>query len=231
MKGRVRGLSEIDTRSVDVQVIYDTIGFGYYGHTFSVYFGENGSYSLTVNDIDSLKDYIIESDGTDSSENRFGLNLKIGKKPESDKMLLRILRPENSTKDLRSSLVVGPVDEESSVYKVTVKHTVSTYAIDYANGLLESFLEYSKAEKKNLLLKHGGSWTEQLEQIGDSLAQVEKQLTKFKTSNKIINPERKGQMIFDQYQKAFEETIDLRNQLAYLGRIDAYLVEMQVSKT
>lgn len=219
VKGRIRGVLEYDAANAPIKVEIDSSVFDLYKTKFSVELINEQSYTLVYTIDDSEK--VLKSIPFGKS-NKLGMTLSLIKVFDAEHFF-EIIPQESSTKDLRASMDIKSVKDGGSVYEIQIKHPVPEYAERYANVILESFVEYSKIEKKQSYKEALTFVDERLNELGDSLKKVEKMLTDFRVSNKIISPTSKGEFIFQQYYEFVEKSISLENQLSYLKDVDKYL--------
>ncbi|MGB0430933.1 MAG: GumC family protein, partial [Bacteroidia bacterium] len=217
-EGRIRGMSESDARNFGYKVrLVDNVQYG----SYEVIFKDKGYEYQTLG-----KDSMVSAIYGQLNEQGFSIK-EFNQTSKKGQKLLLVLKPiQSAASDLRSALNISPVVDDGSVYGVRVDHAVSSYAIDYINAIMDAFIEYSKEEKRKSYDEALDFVEQRINEIGDSLLNVEQEMTRFRVANKIINAESKGQLLFTRYQQYLEEVIQMENQLRYLGKVEEYLTGM-----
>jgi len=145
-------------------------------------------------------------------------------KPElSNKYYFLFSSPQGIANQYRRKLLIKPIEEEASIVKLTLTGPVAQQETDYLNRLMELYiiqgLEF-KNQTADSTIKFIDS---QLNIISDSLAVAERNLEKFRSSNKLIELSQKAGLIQNKLENIETERIKLEQQKQYYVYLREYL--------
>jgi tyrosine-protein kinase Etk/Wzc len=110
----------------------------------------------------------------------------------------------------RSRVSAEPINDESSIVRVSLIDPIPSRALDYVNMLVTNYINLGLFEKNLIATKTIDFIDQQLLGITDTLSTIEKDLAKFRTENSIVDLSTQGQAIFQkiqtlEYEKSMEQ--------------------------
>ncbi len=114
-------------------------------------------------------------------------------------------------------------NKESSVLTLAIKGSNIQKTVDYANTLINVYLEREVDKKNQVAVRTINFIDLQLGEILDSLNSSEKKLQDFKATNQVMNMDLQTQQIFTRMENVQDEKVELMIKLKYYNYLKEYL--------
>ncbi len=130
----------------------------------------------------------------------------------------------------KSKVSIDLNDKKGSILVLTTSGFVAEKEADYLNNLMQTYIQKGLDEKNRIAENTIKFIDSQLTDMTDSLNGAEKRLQNFRSSNKVINIDKEGEIIYESIQKLQDDKgrIDLRGR--YFNYLKKYLEDKQELK-
>ncbi len=154
---------------------------------------------------------------------RDSLNYTPGKNELSTRYYFYFESPKTLANIYRSKLDISPISEGATLVTLSVSGLVASQEADYLNKLMNLYIN-SGLEFKNATAKSTIAFINvQLGIISDSLSIAERELEKFKLTNKIIDLSSEGSLIKNRLERLENEKANTELQLKYYNYLTEYV--------
>ena len=126
---------------------------------------------------------------------------------------------ESITQQLRSHFTAVKTNQTSSIVRLTTVGTNSEKNIKFLNTVADIFIEFNLAKKNQIALNTIQFIEDQLGAISDSLHVTGSELSRFRSENKLLSIESKGEQLYvklEDENKRVADLIIMRNYYNYL---------------
>ncbi len=142
---------------------------------------------------------------------------------QSNRYIFWFNRSESLANNYRNKLRIEPVNEESTLVRLSVSGVVRLQEVDYLNKLMEVYIRQGLEYKNQTAEKTIEFIDQQLSLIADSLTLAENRLESFRLSNKLIDLSSEGEVIKSRLENYTQERINTDLQRQYYEYLSEYL--------
>jgi len=215
-------------RSAPFIVVYDSVNGQRPGVQINMRITSANTYSVGINGYESGKEQYVFGERFNEAGFDFILNKRNPENFEynpdqSNRYIFWFNRSESLANSYRNKLRIEPVNEESTLVRLSVSGVVRLQEADYLNKLMEVYIRQGLEYKNQTAEKTIEFIDQQLSLIADSLTLAENRLESFRLSNKLIDLSTEGAAIKSRLENYTQERITTDLQRQYYEYLSEYL--------
>lgn len=215
-------------KSAPFIVVYDSVNGQRPGVQINLKITSSETYSVSINGSELSRE--IYSFGERFEE--AGFNFILEKRnpdqfeydpDQSNRYILWFNRSESLANNYRNKLRIEPINEESTLLRLSISGVVRLQEADYLNKLMEVYIKQGLEFKNQTAEKTIEFIDQQLSLIADSLTLAENRLESFRLTNKLIDLSTEGAAIKTRLENYTQERINTDMQRQYYEYLSDYL--------
>jgi len=207
-------LNILDSETFELDLELDNKKISSYKYNGTHKFGDiilSEYWSITINKIDIIYDD-LKSRGKEYDKFRFIVN-------DHEKLIDQITEKINIKK----------LDKDASIIEISITDELTHRATDILNKLIEVYIENGRREKALIATNAIEFIDEQLEEISNSLINIELDLKEFKERKGIVNLSAESQLSFEKLNKIDIQRSELEVELNSLTYLYDYVINKRDS--
>jgi tyrosine-protein kinase Etk/Wzc len=229
------------------KVIIDTSHIQLLNIKVSLLFNSSSTYHLTLNNFEGANPYCFSSEKYTTIPNGKYISidtiLKIGDLYTNENFSFQIIDNTNCTagveegrefyfilsdpfivgESLAASIETNKIDKEASIIEISVNSSLSDKSVDFLNALSRNYISLNLENKNQTAIKTINFIDDQLDQITDSLHNVEDILESFRTKNKTMDLSTEYEAIITKLETQDNEKVKTNIEIKYYEYILDYL--------
>ncbi|MFC2110131.1 GumC family protein [Bacteroidota bacterium] len=226
-KGRVKE-SEIYGNANLIQLKVKKKGFDFHEIDTTFYIHLSSETEFELLDIDKNKissgKYTEEFNLEDSKfyleKRNFNFSKSIGKD-----IRIQILPFEKVVTSIVKSIAIAPVDKQSSVLKLSMKHSVKKKAEDIINALVDTYNENTILDKSEVGENTSAFINKRLATIKAELGEVDAKAELYKKANNLTDIEEEAKQFFETVSESEKAIFETSTQLKLVEFMKAFIEE------
>ncbi|NJM93532.1 MAG: polysaccharide biosynthesis tyrosine autokinase [Cytophagales bacterium] len=123
----------------------------------------------------------------------------------------------------KNKLTVNPIERESSILNLSVQGSTVEKEMDFLKALMDTYIEQNLRQKNEIAQNTINFIDVQLQEITDSLNQIEKRLELFKEQNKGIAIDENATMLYENFKELEKDRSQLNVKDKYLDYLRDYI--------
>ncbi len=141
-----------------------------------------------------------------------------------------INNPNTLANEYKGKLTIDLNDKKGSILIITTKGSVAEKEADYQNSLMQAYIQKGLDEKNKIAENTIRFIDSQLSDMTDSLKGAEERLQDFRSTNKVINIDKEGVLIYDNIKQLQDEKAKVELRGRYYGYLKTYIDEKKELK-